>query len=116
MPGSQVHAGARAASGIDAPAAAAIAETMQALATGSRVRLLYALVGRERSVGDLAREAEVTPAVASQQLRILRHLNLVVARRAGQSMLYRLHDDHVGNLLEEIRNHVEHATGERTAR
>ena len=109
MPESRVHASSREAS-LDALTAEAIAETMQALATPSRVRLLYALRDGELSVGDLAEAAGITSAAASQQLRILRHLRFVVARREGQSILYRLHDGHVGNLLDEIRNHVEHAT------
>jgi len=88
---------------------AAIAETMQALTTPSRVRLLYALREGERSVNALAEAAGVTPAAASQQLRVLRHLKLVLARRSRQSMLYRLHDDHVIALLDEVRSHAEHA-------
>jgi DNA-binding transcriptional ArsR family regulator len=109
MPESQVHADSRPAPP-DARTASAIAEMMQALATSSRVRLLYALGDGELSVGELAEVAGVTPATASQQLRILRHLRLVVSRRKGQSIRYRLYDDHVGALLDEIRNHVEHAT------
>lgn len=108
MPESPVHAAARRMPP-DTATANAIAETMQALATPSRVRLLYALCGAELNVGELAEAAGLTPAAASQQLRILRHLRLVVSRRAGQSVRYRLHDDHVGALLGEIRNHVEHA-------
>jgi DNA-binding transcriptional ArsR family regulator len=82
---------------------------MQALSAPSRVRLLYALREAEMSVGELADAAQITPAAASQQLRILRHLKLVVARREGQSIRYRLHDEHVRALLDEIRNHAEHA-------
>lgn len=108
MPESPVHAGARDLPP-DARAAASIAETMQALATPSRVRLLYALRNGERSVGELAEASGITAAAASQQLRILRHLRLVVSRREGQSIRYRLHDEHVGTLLDEVRNHAEHA-------
>jgi ArsR family transcriptional regulator, nickel/cobalt-responsive transcriptional repressor len=109
MPESNVHTGARKAPP-DTAAANSIAETMQALATPSRVRLLYALREGELSVGELANAAGISPGAASQQLRILRHLRLVVSRREGQSIRYRLHDDHVGALLDEIQNHVEHAT------
>ena len=109
MPESHVHAASRPAPP-DAPTTDAIAGMMQALATPSRVRLLYVLARAELSVGELAATAGLTPAATSQQLRILRQLRLVATRRAGQSILYRLHDEHVGALLEEIRNHVEHAT------
>ena len=88
--------------------AEAISELMQALATPSRVRLLYALRDGEASVNELAVRASVTPSAASQQLRILRHLRFVAARREGRSILYRLHDHHVDALLDEVRNHLDH--------
>lgn len=109
IPKSHVHTEFRLHEPIDEEVGDAIAQTMEALATASRVRLLYALRERERSVGELAEASQLAPAAASQQLRILRHLKLVVARREGQVMRYRLHDDHVGVLLDEVRNHVEHA-------
>jgi DNA-binding transcriptional ArsR family regulator len=109
MPESHVHAASRQAPP-DTQSAIAIAETMQALATPSRVRLLYALRDDELSVSELAKAVGLTSAATSQQLRILRHLRLVASRRQGQSIRYRLHDEHAGALLDEIRNHVEHAT------
>jgi len=108
MPEAHVHARARDAT-LDVDMSETIAQTMQAVSTGSRVRLLYALREGEKGVTELAEIASVTAATASQQLRVLRHLNLVSSRRDGQSIRYRLHDDHVGVLLDEIRNHVEHA-------
>jgi DNA-binding transcriptional ArsR family regulator len=109
VPDSRVHAAHQAGAALKDESVSAIAETMQALTTPSRVRLLYALRDGERSVNALAEVAGITPAAASQQLRVLRHLKLVVARRSRQSMLYRLHDDHVIALLDEVRNHAEHA-------
>ncbi len=44
----------------------------------------------------------------SHQLRVLRHLRLVIGERNGRSVLYALHDSHVGVLLEEATNHVAH--------
>jgi len=109
VPDSRIHAAHQGGAPLEDGAVAAIAETMQALTAPSRVRLLYALREGERTVSALAAAAEITPAAASQQLRVLRHLKLVVARRERQSMLYRLHDDHVISLLDEVRNHAEHA-------
>ena len=110
MPEPRVHARQRSEGPLEFEVGESIAATMQALSTPSRVRLLYALREGELGVGQLAEMAGVTPAAASQQLRILRHLRLVAARRKGQSMLYRLYDEHLGGLLDEIRNHVEHAS------
>ena len=44
----------------------------------------------------------------SHQLRVLRHLGLVVGERRGRSVVYSLHDDHVAVLLDEAVYHVEH--------
>jgi DNA-binding transcriptional ArsR family regulator len=109
MPKSDVHARSRGRRPLPEDTAQAIADRMHALSTPSRVRLLYALRHGERSAGELAALAQVTQAGASQQLRILRHLDLVLARRDGRTVKYRLHDEHVGALLDEIRNHAEHA-------
>jgi DNA-binding transcriptional ArsR family regulator len=44
----------------------------------------------------------------SQQLRVLRHLGLVVGERDGRQVIYALHDDHVRALLGEAVSHTEH--------
>jgi ArsR family transcriptional regulator, nickel/cobalt-responsive transcriptional repressor len=108
MPDASLHAELRDEAALGETEAEAISELMQALATPSRVRLLYALRTGEASVNELAARAEVTPSSASQQLRILRHLRFVATRRDGRSILYRLHDGHVAALLDEVRNHLDH--------
>ena len=108
MPDASLHAELRDEATLGETEAEAISELMQALATPSRVRLLYALRNGEASVNELAVLAEVTPSATSQQLRILRHLRFVATRRDGRSILYRLHDGHVAALLDEVRNHLDH--------
>lgn len=44
----------------------------------------------------------------SQQLRVLRHLGLVVGERDGRQIIYALYDDHVRSLLSEAISHTEH--------
>jgi DNA-binding transcriptional ArsR family regulator len=86
-----------------------LAQFMAAFATASRLQLLYALHGVERTVEELAEVTELTASVVSQQLRVLRLLNLVRSRRDGRHMRYRLFDGHVADLLSAIRHHAEHA-------
>ena len=88
--------------------ARSVAETMQALATPSRVRILSRLAAGPCAVGDLAREIEMGQPAVSQQLRVLRHLGLVVGERDGRQVIYALHDEHVGALLGEAISHTEH--------
>lgn len=81
---------------------------MQALATRSRVQILGCLVDHERTVGELAAALKMQQSAVSHQLRVLRHLGLVVGRRDGRQVRYELFDDHVGDLLEHAISHVEH--------
>lgn len=88
--------------------ARSVAETMQSLATPSRVRILSRLGAGPCSVGELAREVGMEQSAVSQQLRVLRHLGLVVGDRDGRQVIYALHDDHVAALLAEAVSHTEH--------
>lgn len=81
---------------------------MQALATPSRVRILGRLKESPCSVGALAEDVEMEQSAVSHQLRVLRHLGLVVGHRTGRQVVYALHDPHVGTLLEQATFHVEH--------
>lgn len=102
------HGGLRQIDQLDGAFAQAVADAMQALSAPSRVRILGQLSGGPRSVGDLAVAVEMAPAAVSQQLRVLRHLGFVTGHREGQRMIYDLHDDHVGELLQAAIGHVEH--------
>ncbi|MEA2297235.1 MAG: ArsR family transcriptional regulator, nickel/cobalt-responsive transcriptional repressor [Solirubrobacteraceae bacterium] len=102
------HGARLAADQLDADFVAAVASTMQALATPSRVRILARLRSGPATVGELARAVEMEPSAVSHQLRLLRHLGFVVGHRHGRHIHYDLHDDHVAHLLDEAVSHVEH--------
>ena len=94
--------------GLTAATARSVADTMHALATPSRVRILSRLAGGPCSVGELARHVAMEQSAVSQQLRVLRHLGLVVGERDGRQVIYALHDEHIRTLLEEAVSHTEH--------
>lgn len=85
-----------------------MAQTSQAFATPSRVRILVRLWQGPATVTALATDTELEQSSVSHQLRILRDLRLVHARREGRSVVYSLHDDHVAIMLNEAIYHVEH--------
>lgn len=93
---------------IDRARAGAVAVTMQALATPSRVLILGRLRQGACSVGELAEKVEMESSAVSHQLRLLRNLGLVVGQRNGRQVIYALHDEHVGALLDEAVFHTEH--------
>jgi ArsR family transcriptional regulator, nickel/cobalt-responsive transcriptional repressor len=93
---------------VDADTAKAVAETMQALATPSRLRILGTLRQGPHTVGDLADAVGMERSAVSHQLRMLRHLGLVDAERSGRTIIYALYDSHVAMLLDEAVYHAEH--------
>lgn len=100
--------GANPADLLDLDLAGQVAETMHALATPSRLRILARLYAGPCAVNELSEALEMEGSAISQQLRILRHLGLVTGKRDGRRVVYALHDEHVGLLLEEAMSHVEH--------
>jgi len=81
---------------------------MQALAAPSRVRILGRLREGPCSVNELAEAVVMESSAVSHQLRLLRHLGLVVGERRGRQVIYALHDSHVADLLDQAVFHVEH--------
>jgi ArsR family transcriptional regulator, nickel/cobalt-responsive transcriptional repressor len=93
---------------LDAQLARQVAETMQALATPSRLRILACLHEGSASVSEISAAVGMDGSAVSHQLRILRHLGLVSGEREGRRVNYSLHDHHVAQLLEQAMSHVEH--------
>jgi DNA-binding transcriptional ArsR family regulator len=83
-----------------------LTEIFRVLGDPTRVRILDALVQRERSVGDLANGLGVTQSAVSHQLRLLRGARIVRPRRAGRSVFYALDDKHVLALYQEGLRHA----------
>jgi DNA-binding transcriptional ArsR family regulator len=88
--------------------ARAAAESVQALATPSRLRILAHLHSGPASVNEIAAGVGMEGSAVSHQLRVLRHLGLVTGTRDGRQVFYELYDDHVADLLEQVVSHVEH--------
>jgi len=88
--------------------AAQLAETFKALADPTRVRMLHALSHAELCVGDLAAVLEMTESAVSHQLRLLRSLRVVRARRDGKLVFYTLDDEHVARLFQLSLEHLGH--------
>lgn len=89
----------------------AVTETFRLLADPTRVKLLWALLHGEHSVGALAELVEAGPTAVSQHLSKLRLAGLVRTRREGTFVFYAADDEHVRRLLTEALSHAEHATG-----
>jgi DNA-binding transcriptional ArsR family regulator len=55
----------------------------------------------------LAARLHLTESAISHQLRLLRHMRLVRARRDGRMVFYALDDQHIVGLFEQGLEHVE---------
>ncbi|WP_144208766.1 ArsR/SmtB family transcription factor [Mycobacterium tilburgii] len=93
---------------LDSTAAVKIAETLQALASPSRLMILNRLRHSPCSVGELSAAVGMEQPAVSHQLRLLRALGLVAGDRSGRNVVYRLYDNHVAQLLDEAVYHIEH--------
>ncbi|MBV6403171.1 MAG: Transcriptional repressor SmtB [Anaerolineales bacterium] len=59
-------------------------------------------------VGTLAEKLNMTESAVSHQLRGLRQMRFVRARKSGRQVFYRLDDDHVEKLYRMGLEHVQH--------
>src|ERR687897_1313761 len=106
MPHASEHRSA--ARPLESAEAEELAETLKALGSPGRLRLLTELVDGERTVERLAVAAGLSLSATSHHLRLLRSLRLVRARRDGRHVFYSLHDHHIAELLAAVRHHHEH--------
>ncbi len=85
-----------------------LAELFSALSDASRIRIISTLLENEMSVSALAGTLNMTESAVSHQLRGLRQMRLVRARKEGRQVFYCLDDDHVARLFHMGLDHVEH--------
>jgi ArsR family transcriptional regulator, lead/cadmium/zinc/bismuth-responsive transcriptional repressor len=85
-----------------------LAELFTALSDASRVRIIALLLEGEMRVSALAKGLTMTDSAVSHQLRGLRQMHLVRARKAGRQVFYSIDDDHVSHLFSLGLDHVQH--------
>ena len=73
------------------------AEFFKTLGHPARIRVLELLSEREHSVSEMLPEVGIEMAHLSQQLAILRKMNLVVTRKEGSTVFYSLVPDTIVN-------------------
>ncbi len=83
-----------------------ISRTFKAMGDPTRLKILWALQVSEMCVCDLAALLDITESAVSHQLRLLRHLDLVMKRREGTVLYYRIRDAHVQRLIDLALEHV----------
>ena len=88
------------------------AEMAKALGHAHRLEILELLAQGERSVESLAERARLQIGNASQHLRLMRQAGLLVSRRDGKRIFYRLSDPAVLDLTAALHRLAERNLGE----
>lgn len=93
---------------LDDRTATRMAELFSAFSDPSRIRIIAALANCEMNVSTLAEAVGISESAASHQMRGLRQMHLVRARKDGRQVFYCLDDDHVAALFKQGLDHVLH--------
>ena len=91
---------------LDEHSAAHVAELFRAFSDTSRVRIVSALLAGEKNVGALADLVGISESAVSHHMRGLRQMRLVVARKDGKEVYYRVEDPHIITLFKQGVDHV----------
>lgn len=83
-----------------------LADLFKVFGDTTRIKMLYALMGRELCVADLAELIGATQSAVSHQLRTLKQARLVKFQRDGKNVIYSLSDDHVYTMLAQGMTHI----------
>lgn len=91
---------------LDEHIGAHVAELFRAFSDTSRVRIMSALLDGEKNVNTLAELVGISESAVSHHMRGLRQMHLVIARRDGKEVFYRIEDEHIIALFQQGIRHI----------
>lgn len=80
---------------------------LRAAGEPARLRILELLLSGEHQVSEIAVLTQAEMSTTSQRLRVLLNEDLVVRRRSGRDIFYRLADSHVETLIRNVLDHAD---------
>ena len=84
----------------------ALADTFRILGDPTRVRIVDALASGQLCVHEISEHIGLSESAVSHQLRLMRTMRIVRARREGRCVYYTLDDQHVLDLFQQGLRHV----------
>ena len=84
-----------------------IAENFKVFGDSTRMKIIAALLEGELNVSEIAAITNSTPSAISHQLRVLKQAKLVKGRKDGKAVYYSLDDDHVREIDQIGKQHIE---------
>ena len=79
-----------------------VAEIFKQIADGSRLRILYLLCHSEQCVSNIAAAVGMTDQAVSFHLRRLREAGILVSRREGKEIYYRVAETETATLVHHV--------------
>lgn len=80
---------------------------LKILGEPSRIKIVLALAEGEMCVYHIVKAVGSNQSAVSHQLRILRENKVIKARREGQNIIYSLDDEHIMQIVNLVKIHVE---------
>ena len=74
----------------------------KALSDGTRQEILRLLEGRQRTVGEIVGNFNLSQPTISRHLSVLKEADLVVDQRQGQNVIYRLNDEALSTSMRDF--------------
>jgi len=87
-------------------------EICKTLSSARRLEILHELRDGERSVGELCTVTGLRQANVSQHLALMRHRKIVLQRRSGNTVLYRIADKRINRACDIMREFLIHQASE----
>ena len=79
-----------------------VVDALKALAHPVRLRVMQALTGIERNVGEIDEAANIGQPTLSQQLAVLRNAGLVLTRKEAKLVYYRIDEDRLAQVSAAV--------------
>lgn len=83
-----------------------LADIFKMLGDPTRLRIIFALKGKELCVSHLSEIVQMSSSAVSHQLKTLRIQKLIKSRREGKNIFYSLDDNHVDSIIATALEHV----------
>lgn len=84
-----------------------ICNLLKILGEPSRIKIVLALAEGEMCVYHIVKAVNSNQSAVSHQLRILRENKVIKARREGQNIIYSLDDEHIMQIVNLVKVHVQ---------
>ena len=84
-----------------------IAEVFKVFGYTTRMKIISELLESELCVGDISEITNSTQSAISHQLRVLKQAKLVKFRKEGKTVYFSLDDEHISEMYELAKKHIE---------